>query len=229
MFSRRTPAPHEQNRLARAVPARTRPFLDLTATNPTSVALRSGEADLFDGDDIRPRCARPRGPRRRTRPRLHARSEGDPLGAHRGEQLLRGGARRARASRPDRPGGLLERGLRLALQARRGSRRRRARAGAVLSAARRTRGAGVPHAPALRARKRGRLRVSRGGRRDGGAARRSRRLPGRGRGSRESEQPDGDLARGSGALGALRTRERAQVCRDLRRGLRRLPLLGPAW
>ena len=49
MFSRRTPAPREQNRLARALAARTRPFLDLTATNPTSVALRSGEADLFDG------------------------------------------------------------------------------------------------------------------------------------------------------------------------------------
>src|ERR1017187_4126692 len=49
VFSRRTPAPHELNRLARALGARTRPFLDLTATNPTSVALRSGEADLFDG------------------------------------------------------------------------------------------------------------------------------------------------------------------------------------
>ena len=49
MFSRRTPAPHGLNRLARALAARTRPFLDLTVTNPTSVALRSGEADLFDG------------------------------------------------------------------------------------------------------------------------------------------------------------------------------------
>jgi len=49
VFSRRTSAPHELNRLALALAARTRPFLDLTATNPTSVALRSGEADLFDG------------------------------------------------------------------------------------------------------------------------------------------------------------------------------------
>ena len=49
MFSRRTPAPRDVNRLTRALAARTRPFLDLTATNPTSVALRSGEADLFDG------------------------------------------------------------------------------------------------------------------------------------------------------------------------------------
>jgi len=49
VFSRRTPAPRDVNRLTRALAARTRPFLDLTATNPTSVALRSGEADLFDG------------------------------------------------------------------------------------------------------------------------------------------------------------------------------------
>jgi alanine-synthesizing transaminase len=49
VFSRRIPAPHQVNRLTRALAARTRPFLDLTVTNPTSVTLRSGEADLFDG------------------------------------------------------------------------------------------------------------------------------------------------------------------------------------
>ena len=43
------PRLRDENRLARALAARTRPFLDLTVTNPTSVALRSGEADLFDG------------------------------------------------------------------------------------------------------------------------------------------------------------------------------------
>src|SRR5664279_1375579 len=48
MFSQRIPAPRDVNRLTRALAARTRPFLDLTVTNPTSVGLRSGEADLFD-------------------------------------------------------------------------------------------------------------------------------------------------------------------------------------
>jgi alanine-synthesizing transaminase len=47
-FSQRVPAPHDVNRLTRALAARTRPFLDLTVTNPTVVGLRSGEADLFD-------------------------------------------------------------------------------------------------------------------------------------------------------------------------------------
>ena len=49
MFSSRTPAPRDVNRLTRALAARTRPFLDLTVTNPTSVSLRSGGADLLDG------------------------------------------------------------------------------------------------------------------------------------------------------------------------------------
>src|ERR1035437_3571903 len=48
MFSQRIPAPRDVNRLTRALAARTRPFLDLTVMNPTSVGLRSGEADLFD-------------------------------------------------------------------------------------------------------------------------------------------------------------------------------------
>ena len=47
-FSQRVPAPRDVNRLTRALAARTRPFLDLTVTNPTVVGLRSGEADLFD-------------------------------------------------------------------------------------------------------------------------------------------------------------------------------------
>lgn len=47
MFSRRLPRVHEENRVTRALAARTRPHLDLTVTNPTSVALRSGGADLF--------------------------------------------------------------------------------------------------------------------------------------------------------------------------------------
>jgi len=48
VFSHRTPAPRDLNRLTRALAARTRPFLDLTVTNPTSVSLRPGEADLFE-------------------------------------------------------------------------------------------------------------------------------------------------------------------------------------
>ena len=48
MFSKRTPAPRDVNRVTRALAARTRPFLDLTVTNPTAVGLRSGETDLFD-------------------------------------------------------------------------------------------------------------------------------------------------------------------------------------
>ncbi|MGE5715116.1 MAG: pyridoxal phosphate-dependent aminotransferase [Acidobacteriota bacterium] len=48
MFSRRIPAPRELNRVARALAERKRPFLDLTVTNPTSVALRPGEADSSD-------------------------------------------------------------------------------------------------------------------------------------------------------------------------------------
>jgi alanine-synthesizing transaminase len=48
VFSDRTPALRDVNRLTRALAARTRPFLDLTGTNPTSVSPRSGEADSFD-------------------------------------------------------------------------------------------------------------------------------------------------------------------------------------
>ncbi len=54
MFSHRTPAPRDVNRLTRALAARTRPFLDLTVSNPTAVGLRSGEADLFDGASSAP-------------------------------------------------------------------------------------------------------------------------------------------------------------------------------
>ncbi|MEO8585898.1 MAG: pyridoxal phosphate-dependent aminotransferase [Acidobacteriota bacterium] len=49
MFSSRIPAPGDVNSLTRALAARTRPYLDLTVSNPTAVGLRSGEADLFDG------------------------------------------------------------------------------------------------------------------------------------------------------------------------------------
>ena len=47
MFSHRTPAPHDVNRLTRALAARTRPHLDLTVTNPTTVGLKAGGRDLF--------------------------------------------------------------------------------------------------------------------------------------------------------------------------------------
>ena len=47
MFSRRLPPVHDENRVTRALAARTRPHLDLTVSNPTAVALRSGGADLF--------------------------------------------------------------------------------------------------------------------------------------------------------------------------------------
>ena len=49
MFSKRLPPVHDVNRVTRALAARARPYLDLTVTNPTSVGLRSGDADLFDG------------------------------------------------------------------------------------------------------------------------------------------------------------------------------------
>lgn len=45
MFSPRTPSRTEENRLARALAARTRPFLDLTASNPTTAGIElAGEA-----------------------------------------------------------------------------------------------------------------------------------------------------------------------------------------
>ncbi len=47
MFSKRLPAVHEENRVTRALAARTRPHLDLTVSNPTAVGLLSGGADLF--------------------------------------------------------------------------------------------------------------------------------------------------------------------------------------
>jgi aspartate/methionine/tyrosine aminotransferase len=47
LFSKRLPPVHEENRVTRALAARTRPHLDLTVSNPTAVALRSGGADLF--------------------------------------------------------------------------------------------------------------------------------------------------------------------------------------
>jgi alanine-synthesizing transaminase len=47
VFSRRLPARRDPNRLTQALASRTRPFLDLTVTNPTAIGLRAGEADLF--------------------------------------------------------------------------------------------------------------------------------------------------------------------------------------
>jgi alanine-synthesizing transaminase len=47
VFSHRMPAPHDVNRLTRALAARTRPYLDLTVTNPTTVGLGAGGTDLF--------------------------------------------------------------------------------------------------------------------------------------------------------------------------------------
>jgi alanine-synthesizing transaminase len=49
VFSHRMPAPHDVNRLARALAARTRPHLDLTVTNPTTVGLKTGVTDHFSG------------------------------------------------------------------------------------------------------------------------------------------------------------------------------------
>ena len=54
MFSHRMPAPRDVNRLTRALAARTRPFLDLTVTNPTSAAPPPG-------DDLLAVLADPRG------------------------------------------------------------------------------------------------------------------------------------------------------------------------
>jgi aspartate/methionine/tyrosine aminotransferase len=47
LFSKRLPPVHEENRVTRALAARARPHLDLTVSNPTAVALRSGGTDLF--------------------------------------------------------------------------------------------------------------------------------------------------------------------------------------
>ncbi|MGZ6970956.1 MAG: pyridoxal phosphate-dependent aminotransferase, partial [Thermoanaerobaculia bacterium] len=47
VFSHRMPAPHDVNRLTRALAARTRLHLDLTVTNPTTVGLRAGGRDHF--------------------------------------------------------------------------------------------------------------------------------------------------------------------------------------
>jgi aspartate/methionine/tyrosine aminotransferase len=47
VFSRRLPTFHRENRVTRALAARTRPPLDLTVSNPTAVGLRSGGVDLF--------------------------------------------------------------------------------------------------------------------------------------------------------------------------------------
>lgn len=55
MFSRRTPPASTTNRLTRALAARGRPFLDLTATNPTAVGLELAPPLALLGD---PRGAR---------------------------------------------------------------------------------------------------------------------------------------------------------------------------
>jgi aspartate/methionine/tyrosine aminotransferase len=47
LFSKRLPPVDALNLVARALAARARPHLDLTVSNPTAVALRSGGADLF--------------------------------------------------------------------------------------------------------------------------------------------------------------------------------------
>jgi alanine-synthesizing transaminase len=48
MFSRRMPPDFTENAVARARRARSRPFLDLTATNPTEAGLSPSEGDVLD-------------------------------------------------------------------------------------------------------------------------------------------------------------------------------------
>jgi len=79
LFSKRLPAVQDENRVTRALAARTRPHLDLTVSNPTAVALRSGGVDLFadvEGDaGLLTPLADPRGLRYEPDPRglRHAR------------------------------------------------------------------------------------------------------------------------------------------------------------
>jgi len=47
MFSRRTPADFAENAIARALRARTRPYIDLTQTNPTAVGLSPSEEEIL--------------------------------------------------------------------------------------------------------------------------------------------------------------------------------------
>lgn len=47
MFSRRTPADFAENAIARALRARTRPYVDLTQTNPTAVGLSPCEEEIL--------------------------------------------------------------------------------------------------------------------------------------------------------------------------------------
>ncbi len=47
MFSRRTPADFAENAIARALRARTRPYIDLTETNPTAVGLSPSEEEIL--------------------------------------------------------------------------------------------------------------------------------------------------------------------------------------
>lgn len=47
MFSRRTPADFAENAIARALRARTRPYIDLTQTNPTAVGLAPSDREIL--------------------------------------------------------------------------------------------------------------------------------------------------------------------------------------
>ena len=155
VFSRRLPPVHEENRVTRALAARTRPHLDLTVSNPTAVALRSGGADLFadvpgDAAVLAP-LADPRG----------LVYEPDPRGMRR--------AREAVSNWYAALHGVLAPPERIVLTASTSEaygwlfkvlarpRRRGSRARAVVSAPRRARGAREPDARALPARRRGRL------------------------------------------------------------------------
>ena len=226
---RRLPAPRDVNRLTRALAARAPPV-----PRPHRVESHDRRPALGRGRPLRRRSvgtgrAHPRGARRsprafRTRPTrrglLAARTAVSNYYAAVHGVLAPPDQIVLTASSSEAYGWLFK------LLGR--PRRRRPRAGAVLPAPRRPRRARMPRAAPLPARLRRRLRVPRGGRRGGGAARRGRRASRRRRRRRESEQPDGHVAGAGGALGAPRAREGARVRRHLRRGLPRLPLLGPA-
>lgn len=48
MFSRRTPADFAENAIARALRARSRPYIDLTQSNPTAVGLAPSDEEILD-------------------------------------------------------------------------------------------------------------------------------------------------------------------------------------
>src|SRR5258708_5876279 len=47
MFSRRVPADFTENSIARALRGRTRPYIDLTATNPTVAGLSPSDGEIL--------------------------------------------------------------------------------------------------------------------------------------------------------------------------------------